>query len=227
MLARFPCYTFGMTDNVRHSPPVSDHVGQSYTLNVRQVQALFDAAQLPRSVRSITRYCESQRLDGIKIDGPSGPEWKVSEASVRRATDELQRVHSVSDIAGHGEPEPGMTDLEKRASETSPHSDNDRRSPPVTDSVRQVGEGESALYLQQLEKRIEEKDEVIGMLRGELVHRNEEIVRRNKRERETNILIRGLQNLVLRLPPGSPPSADVLDGDAMTDKREVQDPVNP
>src|SRR5207245_2749217 len=121
---------------------------------------------------------ESQRLDGVKIDGPSGPEWKVSEASVRRAIDELQRVHSVSDIAGHGEPEPGMADLKNRLTATSPHSDNDSHSPPVTDPVRQGREGEPTLYLQQLEKRIEEKDEVIGMLRGELVHRNEEIVRR-------------------------------------------------
>lgn len=44
-------------------------------------------------------------------------------------------------------------------------------------------------YVAQLEKRIEEKDMVIGLLRDELVQRNEEIVRRNERERETNILI--------------------------------------
>ncbi len=81
-----------------------------------------------------------------------------------------------------------------------------------------TGEPEVSRYLEQLEKRIEEKDEVIVMLRGELVHRNEEIVRRNERERETNILIRGLQNLVLRLQPGSTPSADVLDGDGMGSK---------
>lgn len=78
-------------------------------------------------------------------------------------------------------------------------------------------------YVAQLEKRIEDKDEVIGILRGELVQRNAEIVRRNERERETNILIRGLQNLVLRLQPGSAPSADVLDGDPLAASREVQD----
>ena len=70
-------------------------------------------------------------------------------------------------------------------------------------------------YVEQLEKRLVEKDEVIGMLRGELVQRNEELVRRNERERETNILIRGLQNLVLRLQPGEEPTADVLDGDSV------------
>ncbi len=79
-------------------------------------------------------------------------------------------------------------------------------------------------YVQQLETRIKEKDEVIGMLRGELVHRNEELVRRNERERETNILIRGLQNLVLRLQPGKPSSVDILDGDAAMQSREPSAP---
>ena len=51
---------------------------------------------------------------------------------------------------------------------------------------------------------------MITVLRGELGHRNDEIIRRNERERETNILIRGLQNLVLQLQPGRARTADVL-----------------
>ncbi len=76
-------------------------------------------------------------------------------------------------------------------------------------------------YIEQLEKRIEEKDDVIGMLRGELAQRNDELVRRNERERETNILIRGLQNLVLQLQPGRSRSADVLQDDPLMTEREV------
>ena len=56
---------------------------------------------------------------------------------------------------------------------------------------------------------------MIGMLRGELAQRNDELVRRNERERETNILIRGLQNLVLQLQPGRSRSADVLQDDPL------------
>jgi intein/homing endonuclease len=77
-------------------------------------------------------------------------------------------------------------------------------------------------YVERLEKRIVDKDEVISMLRGELAHTNEEIVRRNERERETKILIRGLQNLVLRLQAGKRPTANVLDGEVMRD-REITD----
>ena len=54
-------------------------------------------------------------------------------------------------------------------------------------------------------------------------YRNEEIIRRNERERETNILIRGLQNLVLQLQPGRARVADVLDDDPTMQGREGVD----
>lgn len=59
------------------------------------------------------------------------------------------------------------------------------------------------------------------MLRGELAQRNDELIRRNERERETNILIRGLQNLVLQLQPGRSSSADVLHDDPLMTERKV------
>jgi hypothetical protein len=85
-------------------------------------------------------------------------------------------------------------------------------------------EGEPSRYVAQLEKRIEEEDMVIGLLRDEFVQRNDEIVRRNERERETNILIRGLQNLVLQLQPGRARAADVLDGDPLMRDAETPSP---
>ena len=66
---------------------------------------------------------------------------------------------------------------------------------------------------------------MINVLRGELGHRNDEIIRRNERERETNILIRGLQNLVLQLQPGRARTADVLDDDPMMRSGEGAQPV--
>jgi hypothetical protein len=86
--------------------------------------------------------------------------------------------------------------------------------------------GESPRYVAQLEKRIDEKDTVIGLLRDELAQRNEEIVRRNERERETNIPIRGLQNLVLQLQPGRTRAADVLDDDPLMRDDEVREGNN-
>lgn len=81
---------------------------------MHQAQALFDASQLPRSLRSIARYCQTKRLDAVTIDGPNGSEWRISEASVTRAIDELKRVFSMSDTASHGEPWPAMSDLKNK-----------------------------------------------------------------------------------------------------------------
>ena len=70
-------------------------------------------------------------------------------------------------------------------------------------------------YVRQLEKRIEEKDDVIALLKGQLIAKDGQITRHSERERETNLLIRGLQNLVLRLQPGRAKDADVFDGDPL------------
>jgi hypothetical protein len=209
-LIHFPYVSHRRTQSatVRLSQTESATVGQLYTLDVHQAQALFDASQLPRSLRSIARYCQTKRLDAVTVDGPNGPEWRISEASVMRAIDELKRVFSMSDTASHGEPWPAMSDLKNKneITKTDPAT-----SLTESDTVRQGSEG--GRYVEQLEKRIEEKDVVIGMLRGELAQRNDELVRRNDRERETNILIRGLQNLVLRLQAPGGAHSNVLDED--------------
>jgi hypothetical protein len=199
-----------MADSDRHSPPLADIDRKLYSLDVHQVQLLFDGAKLPRSIRSISRYCKTQRLDAVMVDGPTGPEWRVSEASVLRAIDELKRVVAMSDIASHGEPEPAMAELKNKDDSGSSELRHGRTQSDTG------GQGSAAAsYVDQLEKRIEEKDGEITFLRTELAQRNEEIVRRNERERETNLLIRGLQNLVLRLQPGRPQAADVFDGDPL------------
>ena len=163
-------------------------------------------------------------------------QWFIAPASVDRGIADIKTLQeqrarrdaSRPDTAGHVVPHPPLQDV----SDASGHdglrrsmADGDRREDmegKQEDTVRHdasrpaVPHGEAeegretrsdaARYVEQLEKRIEEKDQMIGILRGELVQRNDEIVRRNERERETNILIRGLQNLVLRLQPGRSPS---------------------
>jgi hypothetical protein len=80
-------------------------------------------------------------------------------------------------------------------------------------------------YVSQLEKRIEEKDMVIGMLRDQLTVKDQQISRHSERERETNLLIRGLQNLVLRLQPGRAANADVFDGDPLMRTPQAESPA--
>ena len=201
------------SDSVRHSPPVADTASQLYTLSVPETQRLFDAATLPRSRRSITRYCETQRLDCTRADGPTGPYWKITEQSVERAIAELKRTFSINDEHGHSEPLPAMSgsgravDEEKKpAIETRTMADTVRHSPPVAANAGQ-GMGQRDLYFEQIELRIKEKDEVIGLLKSELTTKNAQIVARDEqlrtlleRDKETNILMQGFQRLMGLLP---------------------------
>ena len=138
--------------------------------------------------------------------------------------------NGASDTSGHDATRPDTSDTKASHDAATQGADtvrHDASRPPVSDHEGGSTETVTPRYVEQLEKRIEEKDDVIVMLRGELAQRNEEIVRRNERERETNILIRGLQNLVLQLQPGQnrTKTADVFEDDPLMTEREVQEPV--
>jgi hypothetical protein len=203
-----------------------------HTMTLKELEVKIMQAGIVMSRRQIMRHCEGDTFDAKKLPALNNvDEWFIAPASVENGIADIKalREHRVRrdatrrDTANNGE-----TKIAPNDNTVTPGHDATRPVMSEKEKGDRAGETEPDMsrYVGQLEKRIEEKDEVIGMLRGELVHRNEEIVRRNERERETNILIRGLQNLVLRLQPGTPPSADVLDGDAMAPKREVVDQAN-
>jgi len=62
-------------------------------------------------------------------------------------------------------------------------------------------------YVEQLQKRLDEKDGEITFLRGELTIKNEQIKDLTERARETNHLIAGLQKMLTPLlgRPDEPP----------------------
>jgi hypothetical protein len=235
-----------MDDIARPSAPQQDIDGRRHTVSLSTVAIEFEAAGVPRSHRHIVRLCKSGALDAGKYPGASGDEWFVAPNSIPKVIGDLRALdeararrsalqHDTSnrvavetapkieqDTARHSVPQHDVSSEHPSGKTSETQLDAARHSTPDRDR----GEPEPAMarYVTQLEKRIEEKDDVIGMLRGELAQRNDEIVRRNERERETNILIRGLQNLVLQLQPGRTREADVLQDDPMMAEREGATP---
>jgi hypothetical protein len=66
-----------------------------------------------------------------------------------------------------------------------------------TTAAEQTGTGADTLrYVQQLEKRLDEKDGEIGFLRSEVAVKNDQIKDLTERARETNHLIAGLQRML-------------------------------
>ena len=233
------CYSFYMPDTSSHVATRRDDV---HTIPLAELEATILEAGIVMSRRQITRHCKSGTFDAIKLPAANNVEnWYIAPSSVEKGIADIKALRALRDR--HDETRRDVSDDTVTPKEplnydpdTSRHDatrpdmsgaqPSQRKSETQPDTPGQGSETEPATsrYVAQLEKRIEEKDDVIGMLRGELAQRNDEIVRRNERERETNILIRGLQNLVLQLQPGRTRAADVLDDDPLMAEREGATP---
>jgi len=194
------------------SRPAATDGDTDYTLSLDAVSEHYAHAGHPRTIRTLQRYCASGHLDCQKVATTLGDKYLVTSQSVARHIAQIEELRTLDMVAASRvvsrQDAAPVAGQESRASHEQPSTTDG-------DSPRQSAtrEGESSRFVAQLEKRIEEKDEVIVMLRGELAQRNDDLVRRNERERETNILIRGLQNLVLQLQPARTRNVDVFQDD--------------
>ena len=208
-----------MQDMASHSSPELDHGELRHTLSVHDVGAALVAAGVPRSHRQVVRYCETAMLDAVKVPGPTGAQWYISPASLPKVIGDLKQweaqrarqssprqdvsghvevekaPNSNSDTASYGEPQPAVSEKEtsQKASETEPVMTR---------------------YVEQLEKRIEEKDDVIGLLKGQLTAKDEQIGELSTRYRETHSLLGAMQRMFAPLLGQSDPYTT-------PDKREV------
>jgi hypothetical protein len=119
-------------------------------------------------------------------------DWKVRGARfatnatptaclVRGALASEEPLNSNPDTASHGAPKHAMANPEQdnqEASETEPATSR---------------------YVEQLERRIEEKDDVIGLLRGQLTAKDEQIGELSMRYRETHALLGAMQRMLAPL----------------------------
>jgi hypothetical protein len=63
-----------------------------YTLTVEAASALFSKADVPRSKRTVQRYCELGHLDCLKVETMRSEKYLVSEESVQNRIKELQQL---------------------------------------------------------------------------------------------------------------------------------------
>lgn len=153
----------------------------SPTLTVHDVGTQLAAAGVPRSDRQIKRYCETGFLDGArKIPGPTGEQWFVPPHAIPKLIGDLRQWQAQRDR--HGQPRPAVTSSGPH--DPAPVSDMDAAghglARPAVSDAQDVDKSDhpkpdTSAYVRQLEKRIEEKDEVIGLLKGQLVVKDSQI----------------------------------------------------
>jgi len=160
--------------------PQQDDDQLRHTLTVHQVSERLTAAGVPRSERQIKRYCESAFLDAKKVPGPSGDQWFVAPAALPKLIGDLQQWQMQR--AGHTETRPAVTDGVTPEKSNDANTDTPGLGRPqqaTTDNKNEADRGTTDVvtsgYVTQLETRINEKDDVIGLLKGQLVAKDQQI----------------------------------------------------
>ena len=170
----------------------------AYTLTIEETAVRYEHAGHPRTIRSIQRYCAQGHLDCLRQQTTYGDKYMITPESVAR---HIAQIAELASATGRDETRHVATG---RSSETTPEPSDDRPrqdatgrdvSPPAGERGREVAPQISDRYVARLE------DEVI-FLRDQITKKDTQIAEQSVRAGETNILIKGLQELVLALQPG-------------------------
>lgn len=159
-----------------------------YSLSIEEAAARYEHAGHPRTLRSIQRYCAKGHLDSLRQETSFGEKYLITPESVAR------HIAQIAELAATGPDMPRPV-----AAPVAPEMPGE---PVLTaaatnpDASRQAA---TAAFVDQLEKRLEEKDGEIGFLRSEINIKNDQIKDLTERARETNHLIAGLQKMLTPL----------------------------
>src|SRR6266849_2721726 len=86
-------------DQPRHAAASSD---TEYSLSIEDAAALYERAGLPRTLRTIQRYCAKGHLDSHRIETTYGEKYLITPASVLKHIAYIEEVRPAT--AGRDEP---------------------------------------------------------------------------------------------------------------------------
>lgn len=172
-----------MTDDM--SRPVATRPDSDFTLTIDEALERYAHAGLPRTPRSIQRYCAKGDLDCRRIETQFGEKYLISPASIDKHIAYIEEVRPVA--IGRDEPRLVATRHDNVAPRQDGH-DMGRQEPATgTDLSRLVAT--DARYVAQLESEN-------VFLKTQITTKDNQITALLERDRETNTLIQGLQRML-------------------------------
>ena len=140
-----------------------------FTLSVEAASDLFAAAGVPRSIRSVQRFCQKGHLDCIPVDTELGQKYLVSRESVDRRMRELRQIEQVMRTAGAPVRAGSRTDAPDRA---EPRQDATAGGTVAVDRIREL---ESKVRSLEIDKAV--RQQLIERLDGDRARLHEQVER--------------------------------------------------
>jgi hypothetical protein len=163
--------------------PVATGPDSDFTLSIDEAVQLYARAGLPRTPRSIQRYCAKGHLDCRRIETPFGEKYLITPASVAKHIAYIEEVR----------PTATRPDMPRPVAADVALKDADRQEPPPGSTTGpDVSRPVAAAYVERLESENE-------FLRNQIGVKDEQIKDLTERARETNHLIAGLQKMLTPL----------------------------
>lgn len=166
---------------------------RAYVLTVEEALPRYEAAGHGRTARAIQKYCARGDLDCIKEDTEYGQRYRITPASVAL---HLEQIEQVSQAKGREQPRP---DASVRPLEPAPHHEQ-KDEPTVREQPRP--DASDARFVGQLESENAFLRDQIARKDHQIEQRDNQIEAMIERDRETNILIKGLQERIPQLGEG-------------------------
>ena len=174
------------------SRPVATPLDTEFLLTIEEVADRYAKAGHPRTIRSLQRYCAKGHLDSQKKETAFGGEiYLVSPRSVARHIAQIEELSSSDSVA----PSPD-TSRQVAPSVVAQQSlaANDRHPATTEDMSR---------FVARLETELEQAKDEREFLREQIDRKDKTIDALIERDRETNFLVRGLQEMLTPLLGGS------------------------
>ncbi|MCB1548275.1 MAG: hypothetical protein KDJ41_10675 [Hyphomicrobiaceae bacterium] len=172
-----------MTDHVRQGQTEADIIqGQAPLVTLDVVSHRFAAAGLPRSMRTLQRYCANGTLLCVKEVTETGDTYFVVETSIETAIIALKQLHAAKSGLGQAATEPAMAGPVALTKAPSVSGDGDGHRPTASDADAEAALERQAAsapdmtgHVALVAERLAEKDAEIAFLREELIDRRGQI----------------------------------------------------
>jgi hypothetical protein len=165
-----------------------------FTLSIEEVSERYARAGHPRTIRTLQRYCASGHLDAQKMATTLGDKYLVTPQSVARHIAQIEELRPLDTVAtDRDRPRPVATPVAPQ----EPQQNHEPKAATPDDTQRQTTTtSDVSRYVELLEREVEQGKDERAFLREQIDRKDKTIDALIERDRETNFLVRGLQEML-------------------------------